>query len=398
MVAKLLRKIFGSRNERLVKRMRKQVAQINALESEFEALSDEELQSKTQQFRERLEGGESLDDLLAEAFATVREAGKRVLQMRHYDVQLIGGMVLHQGKIAEMRTGEGKTLVATLAAYLNALPGNGVHVVTVNDYLAQRDADWMGKIYNFLGMSVGVILSNMPFEDKQAAYAADITYGTNNEFGFDYLRDNMAFSKAEQFQRSHAFAIVDEVDSILIDEARLAVLQLKVDVLAGQELQSFVGGQLDLDRHHIVRTFLQLFHPTGQGFHHDILGGADFLGFDRQVGQRLGAAKQRPTLCLFFVLQGIGRMDAVVELAGQDLAFAGTAGAIAASVWERKAFAQRSLENGFVVVDGEMMPAGLDGNLIRHDVSLKYGDKPSDYRSSGQGFYPCRERVTGRLA
>ena len=224
MVAKLLRKIFGSRNERLVKRMRKQVAQINALESEYEALSDEELQAKTRQFRERLEGGESLDDLLPEAFATVREAGKRVLKMRHYDVQLIGGMVLHQGKIAEMRTGEGKTLVATLAAYLNALPAKGVHVVTVNDYLAQRDADWMGKLYNFLGMSVGVILSNMPFEDKQAAYAADITYGTNNEFGFDYLRDNMAFSKAEQFQRGHAFAIVDEVDSILIDEARTPLI------------------------------------------------------------------------------------------------------------------------------------------------------------------------------
>ncbi|MGW8227563.1 MAG: preprotein translocase subunit SecA [Gammaproteobacteria bacterium] len=224
MVAKLLRKIFGSRNERLVKRMRKQVAQINAQESEYEALSDEELQGKTRQFRERLEGGESLDDLLAEAFATVREAGKRVLKMRHYDVQLIGGMVLHQGKIAEMRTGEGKTLVATLAAYLNALPAKGVHVVTVNDYLAQRDADWMGKLYNFLGMSVGVILSNMPFEDKKAAYAADITYGTNNEFGFDYLRDNMAFSKAEQFQRGHAFAIVDEVDSILIDEARTPLI------------------------------------------------------------------------------------------------------------------------------------------------------------------------------
>ena len=224
MVAKLLRKIFGSRNERLVKRMHKAVAQINALETDYEALSDEELQAKTAQFRERLEKGESLDDLLPEAFATVREAGKRVLKMRHYDVQLIGGMVLHQGKIAEMRTGEGKTLVATLAAYLNALPAKGVHVVTVNDYLAQRDADWMGKLYNFLGLNVGVILSNMPFADKQAAYAADITYGTNNEFGFDYLRDNMAFSKAEQFQRSHAFAIVDEVDSILIDEARTPLI------------------------------------------------------------------------------------------------------------------------------------------------------------------------------
>lgn len=224
MVSKLLRKIFGSRNERLVKGMRKQVAQISALESEYEALTDEELRSKTQQFRERLAEGESLDELLPEAFATVREAGKRALNMRHYDVQLIGGMVLHQGKIAEMRTGEGKTLVATLAAYLNALPAQGVHIVTVNDYLAQRDADWMGKIYNFLGMSVGVILSNMPYEEKQAAYAADITYGTNNEFGFDYLRDNMAFSKPEQFQRSHAFAIVDEVDSILIDEARTPLI------------------------------------------------------------------------------------------------------------------------------------------------------------------------------
>ncbi len=223
-MAKLLQKIFGSRNERLIKRMRKTVAQINALEPEFEALTDEQLQAKTGEFRQRLADGTPLDDLLVEAFATVREAGKRVLSMRHYDVQLIGGMVLHEGKIAEMRTGEGKTLVATLAAYLNALPGKGVHVVTVNDYLASRDAAWMGKIYEFLGLSVGVILSNMPFEDKKAAYAADITYGTNNEFGFDYLRDNMAFSKDEQFQRGHAFAIVDEVDSILIDEARTPLI------------------------------------------------------------------------------------------------------------------------------------------------------------------------------
>ncbi len=224
MVAKLLRKVFGSRNERLVKGMRKVVAQINALEDEFEALTDDELRDKTRQFRERLEKGESLDDLLPEAFAAVRETGKRVLNMRHYDVQLIGGIVLHNGKIAEMRTGEGKTLVATLAAYLNALPAKGVHVVTVNDYLATRDAEWMGKIYQFLGLSVGVITSNMPFEEKKAAYAADITYGTNNEFGFDYLRDNMAFSVEEQFQRGHAFAIVDEVDSILIDEARTPLI------------------------------------------------------------------------------------------------------------------------------------------------------------------------------
>ncbi|HID49791.1 MAG TPA: preprotein translocase subunit SecA, partial [Chromatiales bacterium] len=181
MVGQIVRKIFGSRNERLIKQMRKTVARINALEPDFEALTDEQLQAKTGEFRERLANGESLDDLLPEAFATVREAGKRVLHMRHYDVQLIGGMVLNDGKIAEMRTGEGKTLVATLAAYLNALPGRGVHIVTVNDYLARRDAEWMGKIYTFLGMSVGVVLSNMPFEDKQAAYAADITYGTNNE-------------------------------------------------------------------------------------------------------------------------------------------------------------------------------------------------------------------------
>ncbi len=223
-MAKLLQKIFGSRNDRLIKRMRKTVAKINALEPEFEALTDEQLKAKTDEFRQRLADGTPLDDLLPEAFATVREAGKRVLSMRHYDVQLIGGMVLHEGKIAEMRTGEGKTLVATLAAYLNALPGKGVHVVTVNDYLASRDAEWMGRIYEFLGMTVGVILSNMPFEDKKAAYAADITYGTNNEFGFDYLRDNMAFSKEEQFQRGHHFAIVDEVDSILIDEARTPLI------------------------------------------------------------------------------------------------------------------------------------------------------------------------------
>ena len=224
MIGKVFKKVFGSRNERLVKQMRKVVERINAFEPELEALSDEELKAKTEAFKARLESGETLDALLPEAFATVREAGKRVLGMRHYDVQLIGGMVLHQGKITEMRTGEGKTLVATLAAYLNALTGKGVHVITVNDYLAKRDSEWMGKLYNFLGLSVGVITSNMPYEEKQAAYAADITYGTNNEFGFDYLRDNMAFSMAEKFQREHAFAIIDEVDSILIDEARTPLI------------------------------------------------------------------------------------------------------------------------------------------------------------------------------
>ena len=220
----MFKKIFGSRNERLIKNYTKTVARINALETEISALSDEQLRAKTYEFRQRIKDGASVHDLLPEAFAVVREAGKRVLNMRHFDVQLIGGMVLNDGKIAEMRTGEGKTLVSTLAAYLNALPGEGVHVVTVNDYLAKRDAAWMGKLHEFLGLSVGVVVPNMPVAEKQTAYAADITYGTNNEFGFDYLRDNMAFSTAEKFQRGHAFAIVDEVDSILIDEARTPLI------------------------------------------------------------------------------------------------------------------------------------------------------------------------------
>ena len=204
MLGKVFKKVFGSRNERLVKQMHKTVERINVLEPELEVLSDDELKAKTVLFKERLEAGETLDALLPEAFAVAREASKRVLGMRHYDVQMIGGMVLYQGKITEMRTGEGKTLVATLAAYLNALTGRGVHVITVNDYLATRDSQWMGKLYNFLGLSVGVITSDMPYEEKQAAYAADITYGTNNEFGFDYLRDNMSFSLEEKFQREHA--------------------------------------------------------------------------------------------------------------------------------------------------------------------------------------------------
>jgi preprotein translocase subunit SecA len=224
MVSNLLSKIFGSRNQRLLKRMDKTVARINALEPALKELSDEQLRAKTVEFRARLAKGETVDDLLPEAFATVREAAVRVLAMRHFDVQLIGGMVLHQGKIAEMRTGEGKTLVATLAAYLNALPGEGTHVITVNDYLAQRDAGWMGKVYEFLGLSTGVVIAGMSSEQKRAAYAADITYGTNNEFGFDYLRDNMAFSLAEKVQRAMHFAVVDEVDSILIDEARTPLI------------------------------------------------------------------------------------------------------------------------------------------------------------------------------
>ena len=219
-----LTNIFGSRNERVVKQLSKSVARINALEPEMQQLDDAALQGKTAEFKQRIAGGESLDKLLPEAFAVVREASRRVIGMRHYDVQLIGGMVLHQGRIAEMRTGEGKTLVATLPVYLNALAGKGVHVVTVNDYLAKRDAAWMGKVYNFLGLTVGVVWPGMDMADKAAAYAADITYGTNNEFGFDYLRDNMAVSKEQRYQRGLHYAIVDEVDSILIDEARTPLI------------------------------------------------------------------------------------------------------------------------------------------------------------------------------
>jgi preprotein translocase subunit SecA len=224
MATNLLTKIFGSRNDRLLKQYRKTVERINALEPEFEKLSDAELRAKTEEFRARVTGGEALDDLLAEAFAVVREGSKRVMKMRHFDVQLLGGMALHNGKISEMRTGEGKTLTATLPVYLNALTGRGVHVVTVNDYLANRDAQWMGKLYGFLGLSVGVNLPNMPREAKQAAYRCDITYGTNNEFGFDYLRDNMVYEVADRVQRGLNYAIVDEVDSILIDEARTPLI------------------------------------------------------------------------------------------------------------------------------------------------------------------------------
>jgi preprotein translocase subunit SecA len=220
MALKIFSKLLGSRNDRQLKRMSRVVSKINDMEPDFKALSDEALRAKTDEYRKRQADGESLDDLLPEAFAAVREAAWRTLDMRHFDVQLVGGMVLHQGKIAEMRTGEGKTLVATLAAYLNALSGDSVHVVTVNDYLARRDADWMGQVFTFLGMTTGVILSGQPFEAKKAAYEADITYGTNNEFGFDYLRDNMAFTANDRVQQGRNFAIVDEVDSILIDEAR----------------------------------------------------------------------------------------------------------------------------------------------------------------------------------
>src|SRR3954453_10004549 len=219
MLQTFLAKVIGTQNERDLKKIRPVVEQVNAFEPAIQNLTDEQLKGKTAEFRARLANGETLDDLLPEAFAVVREAGRRVLNMRHFDVQLIGGATLHKGRIAEMKTGEGKTLVATLPAYLNALEGKGVHVVTVNDYLARRDSEWMGKIYRFLGMTVGVIQHDLNDQERQAAYNADITYGTNNEFGFDYLRDNMKFELAHYVQRGHHFAIVDEVDSILIDEA-----------------------------------------------------------------------------------------------------------------------------------------------------------------------------------
>ncbi len=220
----LVQKIIGSRNDRFIKKVAKTVEKVNAFEADFEKLSDEELKAKTLEFKERISKGQSLDSLLPEAFAVVREASKRTKNMRHYDVQIIGGVVLHQGKVAEMRTGEGKTLVATLPAYLNALSGEGVHVITVNDYLAKRDAELMSEVYNFLGLSVGVIVADLSPQQRKEAYGCDITYGTNNEFGFDYLRDNMAYEKENQVQRSRNFVIIDEVDSILIDEARTPLI------------------------------------------------------------------------------------------------------------------------------------------------------------------------------
>ena len=220
----LAKKLFGSANDRLVKQLRNRVTAINALEDELRALSDDDLRARTEMFRRQLADGAKLDSLLEPAFATVREAARRVLGQRHYDVQLIGGMVLNAGQISEMRTGEGKTLVATLPVYLNALTGKGVHVVTVNDYLASRDAEWMGRVYRFLGLSVGIIVHGLTDEERKAAYAADVTYGTNNEFGFDYLRDNMKYERGSMVQRGHNYAIVDEVDSILIDEARTPLI------------------------------------------------------------------------------------------------------------------------------------------------------------------------------
>src|SRR5687768_12914087 len=224
LVNTILAKVIGTQNERDLKKLRPIVAEINAKEPEIQRLTDTQLRDKTLEFRARLANGETLDDILPEAFAVVREGGKRVLNMRHFDVQLIGGMALHRGKIAEMKTGEGKTLVATLPAYLNSLEGKGVHVVTVNDYLARRDSEWMGRLYKFLGLSVGVIQHGIDDQQRRTSYGSDVTYGTNNEFGFDYLRDNMKFDVSQLTQRPHHFAIVDEVDSILIDEARTPLI------------------------------------------------------------------------------------------------------------------------------------------------------------------------------
>jgi preprotein translocase subunit SecA len=224
MLSKIVKTVFGSRNDRIVKKLNQRVSRINQFEPELQSLDDAQLKQKTDEFRQRFADGETLEQLLDEAFAVCREASVRALGMRHYDVQLIGGMILHNNQITEMRTGEGKTLVATLPAYLNAISGKGVHIVTVNDYLAERDAEWMGKIYNFLGLSVGVVLSTMDYDEKRKSYQADITYGTNNQFGFDYMHDNLCFTLDERVQRELNYAIVDEVDSILIDEARTPLI------------------------------------------------------------------------------------------------------------------------------------------------------------------------------
>jgi len=224
MFSALAKSLFGDANDREVKKIAPQIKAINEAEAEMQAMSDDQLKAQSEKFRQRLEQGETEDDILVEAFATVREAAKRALGQRHFDVQLMGGIVLHEGRISEMKTGEGKTLVATLPVYLNALSGKGVHVVTVNDYLASRDASWMGQVYEFLGLTVGCIVGGLDDAERRAAYGCDVTYGTNNEFGFDYLRDNLKFSLEEMVQRDHHFAIVDEVDSILIDEARTPLI------------------------------------------------------------------------------------------------------------------------------------------------------------------------------
>ena len=260
MIGNILHKVFGSKNERELKKLEPIVDQINSLEPQIQSLSDDDLKAKTGIFREQIDKGASLDELLPEAFAVVREASVRTLSMRHFDVQLIGGIVLHQGKIAEMKTGEGKTLAATLPAYLNALAGQGVHVVTVNDYLARRDTEWMGAIYGFLGLTVGTIIHGMDDGQRHTAYRADITYGTNNEFGFDYLRDNMKFSMESMVQRYPYFAIVDEVDSILIDEARTPlIISGPVEQTTDQLYDKMKPKVIKLKRHQdrLVHTILQ---------------------------------------------------------------------------------------------------------------------------------------------
>jgi preprotein translocase subunit SecA len=293
MLNKLLARLFGSRNQRIISRLNGLVVSVNALEPKYRALSDEELAAQTVVLRERLAKGETLDDVQADAFAVVREAGRRVMNMRHFDVQLIGGAVLHEGKIAEMRTGEGKTLVATLPTYLNALSGKGVHVVTVNDYLARRDSEWMGRIFRFLGMTVGVVVSGQGIEEKRAAYQADITYGQNNEFGFDYLRDNMAFSLSEKVQRGLNYAVIDEVDSILIDEARTPLiisgptdddpdLWRKLNVLIPQLVpQKEEEGEGDF----FVEEKSKQIHLSESGHEHveDLLREAGLLGEDESL-------------------------------------------------------------------------------------------------------------------
>ncbi len=287
MIGNLVKKLVGSRNDRTIKQLSNEVSAINAHEPAMQALSDADLAAKTEEFRTRLADGATLESILPEAFAVVREAGSRAMEMRHFDVQMIGGMVLNSGRIAEMRTGEGKTLVATTAVYLNALAGHGVHVITVNDYLAQRDSDWMGQLYRFLGLTVGVIVSNLPHDERRAAYAADVTYGTNNEFGFDYLRDNMALSPEQKVQRGLNFAIVDEVDSILIDEARTPLI-----ISGPADSDSNLYGQIDAlipqlqrqqeeegDGHFSVDEKAKQVHLTEQGHDHveELLIGAGLL-------------------------------------------------------------------------------------------------------------------------
>ena len=280
MFGSIARKIFGTTNDRVVKALGKPVAQIAALEDEISALDDVALKGRTDAFRDRLAKGEDLDDIKAEAFAVVREAAKRSLGQRHFDVQMMGGLVLHDGKIAEMKTGEGKTLVATLAVYLNALEGKGVHVVTVNDYLARRDSRWMGQVYEFLGLTVGVIVQGLTNDERRAAYGCDVTYGTNNEFGFDYLRDNMKFRLQDMVQRPFNFAIVDEVDSILIDEARTpliisgpsqdsSTLYQQVDRL----MPDLVDDDFELDEKHRAVSLTE----QGQERIEELLGQADLL-------------------------------------------------------------------------------------------------------------------------